>query len=69
MPTPPNERRSLEQELAEIPGQITARRAEWATTPAVNKARRQRLVWQIKEREKRLAYVQARLAAIKAETR
>jgi hypothetical protein len=59
-----NERRSLEQELAEIPSQIAAYQRELAATPtAVEfKARRERLEWQIREREKRLAEVEARRA-------
>ena len=35
MPTPPNERQSLEQELAELPKQIAAYRQELADTPAL----------------------------------
>jgi hypothetical protein len=64
VPTPPNERRSLEAELAEIPGQIAAYRQELADTPTLAefKARRERLDWQIRERQKRLADVTARLA-------
>jgi hypothetical protein len=42
MPTPPNERRSLEQELVELPGQIAVYRNELELTPAENKARRER---------------------------
>jgi hypothetical protein len=35
MSTPPNERQSLEQELAELPKQIAAYRQELADTPAL----------------------------------
>jgi hypothetical protein len=71
MPTPPNERRLLEQELSELPAQIDAYRRELAATPttAEFKARRERLDWQIRHAEKRLADVTARLAAIKDEPR
>jgi hypothetical protein len=45
MPVPPNERRSLEQELAELPIQIATYRRELAHTPFTPelKARRERL--------------------------
>jgi chromosome segregation ATPase len=66
MPRPLNERQSLEQERAEIPGQIAAYGRELAVTPTTAdfKSRRERLEWQIREREKRLADVRKRLAAI-----
>jgi DNA repair exonuclease SbcCD ATPase subunit len=64
MPRPFNERQSLEQERAEIPGQIAAYRQELENVRP-HKASRERLEWQIKEREKRLAEVEARLAAMK----
>jgi len=67
MPTPPSERRALEQERAELPGQIAARQAELAETPADNTARRERLDWQIRNLQKRLGAIEARLAAIGAE--
>jgi|RhiMetdeSRZDD1v2_1073273.scaffolds.fasta_scaffold3641611_2 chromosome segregation ATPase len=63
MPAPTNERQALERERAELPGQISAHQAELAATPATNKARVERLAWQIREREKRLADVRKRLAA------
>jgi hypothetical protein len=69
MPTPPNERRSLEQELAELPGQIATYRQKLADTPTLPefKARRERLDWQARNCQKRLASIRARLAAIVAE--
>jgi hypothetical protein len=69
MPRPMNERQALEEERAEIPGQIVAHRRELAATPTTTefKARRERLDWQIREREKRLAEIAARLAAMRAE--
>jgi hypothetical protein len=66
MPRPLNERQSLEQERAEIPAQIAAYRQE-LENGRPSKARRERLEWQIKEREKRLAEVEARLAAMNVE--
>jgi septal ring factor EnvC (AmiA/AmiB activator) len=51
----------MEQELAEIPGQIAAYRNE-LENGRPHRARRERLEWQIREREKRLAEVEARLA-------
>jgi chromosome segregation ATPase len=69
MPTPSNERRSLELELAALPKQIATYRQELADTPplAEFKARRERLDWQIRERQKRLTEIRARLATIRAE--
>jgi len=64
MPRPLNERQSLEQDLAEIPGQIAAYRQELENRRPP-KARRERLEWQIREREKRLDDVRKRLAAMK----
>jgi hypothetical protein len=66
MPRPRNERQALEEERAEIPGQIAAYRQEMENGRP-HKARRERLEWQIREREKRLAEIEARLAAMKAE--
>jgi hypothetical protein len=69
MPTPPNERRSLEQELAELPVQMATYRQELADTPTLPefKARRERLDWQVRNCQKRLAAIRARLAAIVAD--
>jgi hypothetical protein len=63
MPRPLNERQSLEQERAELPGQIAAYWNE-LENGSPRQARRERLEWQIREREKRLADVRKRLAAI-----
>jgi chromosome segregation ATPase len=63
MPRPRNARQALEEELAEIPGQLAAYRQEMENGRP-HKARRERLEWQIREREKRLAEIEARLAAI-----
>jgi chromosome segregation ATPase len=61
MPRPMNEQQSLEQERAELPGQLAAHQAELDATPPENKARRERLEWQIRRMQKRLAEVEARL--------
>jgi hypothetical protein len=66
VPRPLNERQSLEQERAEIPGQIAAYRQE-LENGRPHKARRERLEWQIRERSKRLVDVTARLAKLPTE--
>jgi len=68
MPAPTNERRSLERERAELTHQIAAYQRRLAATPAENKARRERLAWQIRRDQKRLAEIEARPAAIGAES-
>ena len=60
MPRPLNERQSLEQELAEIPGQIAAYRQE-LENGRPHKARRERLLWQIRRVQKRMAEIDALL--------
>ena len=66
MPMPPNERRSLEQELAEIPGQITAYWNE-LENGSPRRTRREFMEWRIRELEKRRA-VAAREAKRKKRT-
>jgi hypothetical protein len=60
VPRPLNERQSLEQEHAKIPGQIAAYRQglENGRSP---KGLREQLEWKIREREKRLAEIETRL--------
>jgi hypothetical protein len=69
MPTPPNERQSLEAELAELPSQIAVYLRELTETPEgiEHRVRRQRLAWQIMNLENRIAEVRARLAGMRAE--
>ncbi len=62
MPAPTNERQSLERERAELPGQIVAYESELDATSPEHTARRERLVWQLRRAQKRLAEVEARLA-------
>jgi hypothetical protein len=52
---------------AELPAQIAAYRRELDATPPENKAQREMRKWQIRRDKKRLAEVEARLAAMKAE--
>ncbi len=61
---PPNERRGLELELTELPGQIAGYRRDLGETPAQDKTRREMLEWQIRWDEKRLAEIEARLAML-----
>jgi hypothetical protein len=66
MPRPLNERESLEEERAELPGLIATYQRELAET-AITKTRREFLDWQIRNAQNRLAYVEARLATIRDE--
>jgi hypothetical protein len=54
----------LEQERAELPAQIIARQSELAITPVEHTTRRERITWQIRRAEKRLAEIDARLAML-----
>jgi hypothetical protein len=58
---PPNERRGLELELTELPGQIAGYRRDLGETPAQDKTRREMLEWQIRRDRKLLAEIAARL--------
>jgi hypothetical protein len=71
MPTTPDERQALEQELAELPSQIAVYLRELVEIPEASKdrAHREWLAWQVRNLEKRLADVRKRLAAIKAASR
>ena len=61
MPRPRNERQALERERAELPGQIVATLAALAATPLSHKARRERLMWQIRRVQNRMAEVETLL--------
>jgi hypothetical protein len=63
MPAPTNERQALERERAELRQQVEAQKNELAIAVGVNKDRRERLDSQIRRAQKRLAEVEARLAA------
>ncbi len=64
MPRPRNERQALEQERAELPSQIAAYESELDATAPGHKARRERLAWQLRRAQKRLAEVEARLVIL-----
>ncbi len=67
MPAPYNERQALEHERAELPEDLAAYQRELAARVPADKPQRERLAWQIRRVQKRLAEVEARLAAIGAE--
>ncbi len=62
MPAPTNERQALERERADLPRRVVAYQAELGATAPGHKARRERLAWQIRRVQKRMAEVEARLA-------
>jgi chromosome segregation ATPase len=65
VPKPRNEREALEEERAELVRQIAGYRQELENALSLPKTRRERLEWQIRRDEKRLAEVKARLAALR----
>ncbi len=67
MPRPFNERESLKQERGELRTRLTADHQEMEVTPAPHRTRREFLMWRIRQAELRLATIEARLAAIRAE--
>jgi hypothetical protein len=67
MPAPANERQALEREQAELPEDLAAYQRELDARAPADKPQRERLAWQIRRGQKRLAEVEARLAAIGAE--
>jgi septal ring factor EnvC (AmiA/AmiB activator) len=60
MPRPLNERQALERERDELPAQLAAYQKELEATPATFKERRERLEWQIRLAQRRMAEVEAR---------
>ena len=62
MPVPPNERRALERERKELTDQLASFQAELDATASEHKARRERLVSQIRAAQKRMTEVDRRLA-------
>lgn len=62
MPAPTNERQALERERAELQEHIATYQRELEAAPAEQKARRERLQWQIRRDQKRMVEVQRRLA-------
>jgi len=67
MPAPTNERQSLERERAELPAHVTNYQRELDVTPADQKELRERLQWQIRRVQKRMAEVERRLAGLGGE--
>jgi len=62
MVRPFSEREAWVQEQAELPAQITAWQRDLDATPAENTARRERLAWNIRRDQKRMAELDARIA-------
>jgi hypothetical protein len=63
MPAPTNEHQALERERAELPAHVANYQRELDATPQEDRERRERLAWQIRRVEKRMAEVRARLMA------
>jgi hypothetical protein len=64
MPAPTNERKAWEREQREeLPAQLAKCQEELATTPLESRERRERIEWQIRRVQKRMADLGARLAA------
>jgi hypothetical protein len=51
----------LERERAELPAHVANYQRELTVTPQANRERRERLEWQIRRVEKRMAQIEARL--------
>jgi hypothetical protein len=67
MPRPRSEREVLEHERnVELPAQLAGYHKELEATPQENKERRERLEWQIRRAEKRMAALRARPARSRA---
>jgi hypothetical protein len=61
-PRPQNERQTWERELREeLPAQLAKYQEELAATPPESRERRERLEWQIRRVQKRMAELEARL--------
>ena len=67
MPRPHSVRQVLEQGRAELPGQIASYQRDLDARPPQNKARRERLGWQVENLARGLAYVRERLGALRTE--
>lgn len=62
MPAPNNERQALERERGELPEQLATYQSELDATAAEHKDRREKILWQIRRVQKRIAEIDARLA-------
>jgi hypothetical protein len=67
MPRPRSERQTLEEERSELPAQIAAYQRRLEAMLPENKAQREMREWQIRRDKKRLAEIEVRLAALRAE--
>jgi len=63
----PHSGRQAEQGRAELPDQIASYQRELDARPPQNKARRERLGWQVENLARGLAYVRERLGALRTE--
>jgi chromosome segregation ATPase len=61
MPAPTNERQALDRERAELPAHVANYQRELDATPREHRERRERLQWQIRRVQNRMATIQARL--------
>ena len=61
MPAPHNERQALERERGELSDQLATYQQELETTAQEHKERHERLRWQIRRVQKRMAELDARL--------
>jgi hypothetical protein len=66
MPAPPSERQALERERVELPKEFAGYQAELRATPRDQTARRDRLQWEMRRVQKRMARVAARLGDLQA---
>jgi hypothetical protein len=62
MPAPNNERQALERERGELPDQLATYQSELDATAPEHKERREKLLWQIRRAQTRIAEIEARLA-------
>jgi len=67
MPAPTNERQALEREQADLPEDLAAYQKELAARAPADKPQRERLAWQIRRVQKRMAEIEARLTALRTD--
>jgi hypothetical protein len=68
MPRPRTERQTLEHERdVELPAQLAGYRRELDATPLTFREPRERIEWQIRRAEMRLATIKTRLATVRTE--
>ena len=64
MPAPTSEHQALERERDELPAQLVNYQRELDATPTDPTERRERLAWQVRRIQKRIAEIHARLTAL-----